>query len=503
VPEGNANIQIETPLFRDQGFPSTVLTMQASLRDNRLQATLLLQGLSSSPLRVDVQAPFAFSMSPLMVATPSRGEVTGTLRGEIGLEQLGRLVDAHEERLSGLVEVTLDLEGSWDSPGVQGEIRLRNGSYENLRTGTILREVEVELAARAPGLVVNRATASDGEKGLLSAQGRFEFSREQGSRFKLDLALEKVKPFRYDWASAVVGGDLTLAGSFSEALLSGRIQVDTAEFRIPDRLAPEIRNLEVIEINKPGPTQQAVVEVRAPQLVPLSLDMTVQSPGRVYLSGRGLDSEWRGEVRIKGEAAKPSIEGALSVVRGSVSFLGKRFELKRGSLFLDGSIPPSPRIDVEAESRSREIVAYLHVVGPVQALEMKLSSDPPLPPDEILSRLLFGRSASNITPLQAIQLADSINTLARGGGLDLLGRTRQLLGLDQLTVTQSGKTEEKTALSAGKYLSEKVYLEVQQGISAETGKASLKWEITPNVSVQTEVGVNAEAGVGIDWRWEY
>jgi hypothetical protein len=102
-PEGSANIQIETPLFRDQGFPSTVLTMQSSLRDSRLQATLLLQGLSSSPLRVDVQAPFDFSMSPLMLAVPSRGEVTGTLRGEIGLEQLGRLVDAHEQRLSGLV----------------------------------------------------------------------------------------------------------------------------------------------------------------------------------------------------------------------------------------------------------------------------------------------------------------------------------------------------------------------------------------------------------------
>jgi translocation and assembly module TamB len=134
---------------------------------------------------------------------------------------------------------------------------------------------------------------------------------------------------------------------------------------------------------------------------------------------------------------------------------------------------------------------------------MKLTSDPPLPPDEILSRLLFGRSASNITPLQALQLADSINTLARGGGLDLLARTRQVLGLDQLTLKQSGTTQEKTALSAGKYLSEEVYLEVQQGISPETGKASLKWEITPNISVQTEVGVNAEAGVGVNWRWDY
>jgi translocation and assembly module TamB len=134
---------------------------------------------------------------------------------------------------------------------------------------------------------------------------------------------------------------------------------------------------------------------------------------------------------------------------------------------------------------------------------MKLTSDPPFPQDEILSRLLFGRSASNITPLQALQLADSINTLARGSGLDLLARTRQVLGLDQLTLKPTGKTQEKTALSAGKYLSEEVYLEVEQGVSPETGKASLKWEITPNITVQTEVGVNAEAGVGINWRWDY
>jgi len=380
---------------------------------------------------------------------------------------------------------------------------LRKGLYENLRTGTIVRDIDVDIAARTPVLVVNRATASDGEKGLLSAQGQFEFSPRQGFPFKLDLVLEKTRPFRYDWASVILGGDLTLAGSFSEALLTGRIRVDTAEFRIPDRLAPEIQNLQVIEINKPGPTPKTAVEAGTPNLWPLSLDLTVVVPGRVFLSGRGLDSEWQGEVLIKGEASRPSVAGTLSVVRGSVNFLGKRFELKKGSLFLDGSNPPSPRIDVEAESRSREIVATLHLVGPVQALEMKLSSDPPLPSDEILSRLLFGRSASSITPLQAIQLADSINTLARGGGLDLLGRTRQALGLDQLTLKQTGKTQETTALSAGKYLSEEVYLEVEQGISPETGKASIVWEITPNVSVETEVGVDAEAGIGVHWHWDY
>jgi translocation and assembly module TamB len=142
-------------------------------------------------------------------------------------------------------------------------------------------------------------------------------------------------------------------------------------------------------------------------------------------------------------------------------------------------------------------------MGPIQSLEIRLSSDSPLPYDEILSRLLFGRSASNIKPLQAIQLADSIDTLTRGGGVDLLGRTRQLFSLDQFSLEQTGENQDETALSAGKYLSEDVYLKVQQGISPETGKASLTWEITPNISVETEVAVNAEAGVGVNWRWDY
>ena len=72
-----------------------------------------------------------------------------------------------------------------------------------------------------------------------------------------------------------------------------------------------------------------------------------------------------------------------------------------------------------------------------------------------------------------------------------------------MTIKQTGKDQKETALSAGKYLSEDVYIEVEQGISPETGKAALKWEVTPRVTVETEVGVNAEAGVGVHWRWEY
>jgi translocation and assembly module TamB len=502
-PEGAATLQVESVRFQDQSLPAAGLTFHAALHDNRLETTFLVQGLSGTPLKGSLEYPMVFSLSPLGLTFPPREEWRGTLKGEIQLEKAAGLIQLHEQNLTGAVELDLGLEGSLEKPRITGWIRIRNGSYENLRTGTILREIEVDMAAQTPMLVINTATATDGEKGRLSAHGRLEFAPAQGFRFELDLALEKVKPFRYDWGTAVVGADLTLKGSLSKAFLAGQVRVDSAEFRIPERMAPEIQDLQVIEINKKGGTQQPVIENATPRPWPLSLNLTVTSPGRVFLSGRGLDSEWKGEIQVKGTAARPVVTGSLSVVRGSANLLGKRFELKKGTLFFNGSTPPSPTIDVEAEAKSKDITARLEFTGPVRSLEIKLSSDPPLPPDEILSRLLFGRSASNITPLQAVQLADSINTLAGGGGFDLLGRTRRLFSLDQLTLEQAGKNQEETALSAGKYLSENVYIEVHQGISPETGKASLTWEITPNVSVDTEVGVNAEAGIGVNWRWDY
>ena len=502
-PEGTAVLQFETLQLRDQGIPSVVLTLQAALRDHLAEATLLVQGLSTEPLEAHLESPLYLSLSPLAAAFPSQDEIRGTFQGQIHLEDLAGLLKLHEEILTGTLGLDLKVEGTGEHPRITGKIDLKNGSYENLQTGTLLKDVEAVMAAQTARLVVDKATATDGEGGRISAQGWMEVLPTPGIPFKLDLSLENVKPFRYPWGTAVVAADLSLAGAFPKASLTGALRVQSADFRIPDRLPHEIADLEVIEINKPEGLDAPAAGASGPNAWPLLLDLTLTSPGRVFLRGHGLDTEWGGEIHVQGTAVQPVVTGSLSAVRGHLDFLAKRFEVKKGLLFFSGSTPPAPAIDLQAESKTREITARIHLTGPVQSPQITLTSDPPFPPDEILARLLFGRSASNITPFQAVQLADSLNTLAGGGGFDLFGRTRQMLGLDQLTVKPTGKDQKETALSAGKYLSEDVYIEVEQGISPETGKAALKWELTPRVTVETEVGVNAEAGVGINWRWDY
>jgi len=502
-PEGTAVLQFETLQLREQGIPSVVVILEAALRDHLAEATLLVQGLSTEPLNAHLESPFYFSLSPLAAAFPSQDEIRGTFQGQIQLEDLAGLLKLHEEILTGTLGLDLALQGTGENPRITGKIDLKNGSYENLRTGTLLKDMEAMMTAQTARLVVNKATATDGEGGRISAQGWMEILPGQRIPFMLHLSLENMKPFRYPWGTAVVGADLSLAGAFPKASLIGALRVKSAEFRIPDRLPPEIEALEVIEINKPEGLDAPAAGASGRRAWPLLLDLTVTVPGRVFLRGHGLDTEWQGEMHVQGTAVHPVVTGSLTVVRGHADFLSKRFEVKKGLLFFSGSTPPAPAIDLQAESETREITARVHLTGPVQSPEITLSSDPPFPPDEVLARLLFGRSASNITPFQAVQLADSLNTLAGGDGFDLFGGTRRRLGLDQLTIKQTGKDQKETALSAGKYLSEDVYIEVEQGISPETGKAALKWEVTPRVTVETEVGVNAEAGVGVHWRWEY
>ena len=87
--------------------------------------------------------------------------------------------------------------------------------------------------------------------------------------------------------------------------------------------------------------------------------------------------------------------------------------------------------------------------------------------------------------------------------LDFFDKTRRLLGVDQLEVKQSGENGGETALSAGKYVKENVYLEVEKGLGADSGKISVEVDLTPNITLDSETGADSESGVGINWKWDY
>jgi autotransporter translocation and assembly factor TamB len=132
--------------------------------------------------------------------------------------------------------------------------------------------------------------------------------------------------------------------------------------------------------------------------------------------------------------------------------------------------------------------------------QITLSSDPTLPDDEILSRVLFGRSPSELSPLQAAQLAGAAAQLAGGDALNLVGQLQEATGLDRLDI---GLDESGGAtLATGKYLADDIYLEIESGVTGAPG-VTLEWTPLENVAVDAEIDPELGPKLAIQWKRDF
>jgi translocation and assembly module TamB len=150
------------------------------------------------------------------------------------------------------------------------------------------------------------------------------------------------------------------------------------------------------------------------------------------------------------------------VIRGTFSFGGRRFDLDDGIVTFTGAQPINPRIALSASTEVEGITATLNVSGSANSPRIALTSTPALPQDEILARIFFGNSVTQLSAMQAVQLAASLNSLrGSGGGLNPLGKLRSASGFDRLRILGADKTTGRgTAIAAGMHISNDIYIEV-------------------------------------------
>ena len=233
----------------------------------------------------------------------------------------------------------------------------------------------------------------------------------------------------------------------------------------------------------------------------LALNLDVSVPRRCFVRGRGLDSEWQGNLTVAGTVEKPRLSGTVKLVRGHINVLTKRFVLKRGVLTFAQEFPPRPSIDVVAIHEGENLLVRLRAIGPATSPQFSISSDPAYPRDEILARLMFGRNLAKISPLQAVKLALAVRTLTTGK-MPLTERLRSSLGVDTISLEKQPGTEAGAVVGVGKYLSEDIYFQVQRGTQQETTRASIEVELTPNLSLESRAGTTTQ-GLELKYRFQY
>lgn len=484
----------------DNNFPG----LDAEVKANYAAGVLRVAGAAAVPgaghIEGDASLSTTWTLSPWRFELARDEPLRGTFKARGDLSAIPPVL-ALEDELRGKANADFALAGTLGAPGIQGGATISEGYYENGSSGTILKDIEAVLEANGNTVRLASLTASDGARGTITGEGEARLLPGGGTPFVLALKLDQTRLVHRDNMRAEGGGSLELRGDENGAVVSGDLRITPAEIALPERTAsaqvatvPFTVAGEVVEVDGPAP--------RGPYLV--SLDVRGEFPGRVYFRGPGLDSEWEGNLSASGDVKNPSVRGTLRVRKGRLDFLGREFDLGESTINFDGETPPAPYINILATAEAEDIVARVRIEGMHNALAITLESEPPLPRDEILARVLFGQEISEISPVQALTLARYAPMFSKNATAQaILGRGAASNALVDRFSLRGGTGVGEASITTGKYLTDELYLEFEQGLGSAESLVSLEWLFAPEWSLKARTTSQGEGGVGVFWKRNY
>ncbi len=452
-------------------------------------------------LSIVAQLPLVETSAAHRIVVDRNAEVVGRVEGTASLD---RLLALGEDAVDGEASVDLTLSGSLDDPRLQGTATVGEGLYTSAATGVAYRDIDLSIAADGLNLRLVSLDASDGRSGSLRASGELDLSAGiDEPSYRVAVELTKMRILNLDELEVKAGGVLEVMGGNTAARISGRLDVAKAEVTLPERLPPEIVTLEVVETNALYKRSIRLGGNHVPLPTPIDLDVRLVADGKVFVRNRDFDSEWKGDVIVSGTSISPLIDGSLTLVRGELAALGLSLKATRGSIGFSASEKIDPSVDIVAESAANGITARVIVSGRASDPIISLESDPPLPPDEIASRLLFGDSPGQLSPAQSLQLAQALARLSGRRGVDPLGWVRRTAGLDLLQINSGEEGSETSVVSLGKYIKRGVFVSINQGFASRSSTANVAVDITDHVKIESEIGSNSTGSIGVTWGWDY
>ena len=413
-----------------------------------------------------------------------------------------------DQSLSGQLAVGADFSGQVQNPQLTGIVRGAGLTYQNQTYGT--RLTDMVLAGRFIGnrLQVEQLAATAGA-GKLTATGTVSVSSAQGFPMDLAFVLDNARIARSDAIGSSATGKLRLTkAAGAAALLTGALALTETRYELIRQGAAQVPDLTGVRFKPPRGRPRYTGNEPAPALPGLfdglRLDVALTAPNQVTVTGMGLDSEWSADLHVSGTNTAPRLTGDVNLVRGNLSFAGRRFDLQDGRIMFTGESPINPLITLNASDDIDGVSVAVNVTGRSLTPKISFTSNPGLPADEVLSRILFGNSVGSLSPLQAVQLAASLNSLrATGGGLNPLGKLRAASGLSRLSIlSPDAKTGRGTAISAGRYISNNVYLELitdARGFTATQIEVSL----SRTLSILGAAGGSGLTNLNVRYRKRY
>lgn len=421
--------------------------------------------------------------------------------GKTDLALASPMLEARGLSASGAVTVAATVTGDADTPQIAGAMKVAGGHLRDFGRGVNIENINAQIVGDRDGVKIESfdATAAPGSISMTGTVGLLQ------PKIPLDLnfVAKNARPIVSNLVTATFDAKLHVGGTALERIdVAGTVNLHRTEIGIPKAMPPNVAILDVRRRGAPpaAPTHEPLV---------VGLNVTLSAPRQILVRGRGLDAELGGELHLGGTTETPLVSGGFDLQHGSFSLAGTRLSFTSGRVSFNGAglrHKIDPMLDFTAQTAMADGTTTLRITGLADAPRFEFTSTPPRPADEIMARLLFGENAAQLSALQAAQLGAAFATLSGVGGngeLNPLVKLQRMLGLDRLTVgtaagtgTTPGAAGTGTSIAAGRYISNRVYVEARQNTTGSS-QVQVNVDLTKHLKLQTRLGNGAAITQGV------
>jgi len=205
---------------------------------------------------------------------------------------------------------------------------------------------------------VPRIYFEDREGGTLQGSGGFklgEFGRPIG---EINLDAKKIKLMDRSDYEGTASGNIGFMSLADTASVTGALVLDEVEVKNFTAAAANVIVIDVEEINAP-PRAKTSTQTQQ-NTVPITLDLSVKAPRKIFIRSRGLDAELSIDTRLMGTVNDIDLKGQADIIRGSYRLAGKTIEIDTGSIVFDGPISQGD-LNLTAKVETTNINAEIYV----------------------------------------------------------------------------------------------------------------------------------------------
>jgi translocation and assembly module TamB len=302
---------------------------------------------------------------------------------------LGQMLDP-DITSSGQLQFNIGGTGGRANPNVQGQIKIVNAAFagDSLPIGMQNGNGVLTLTNNRLEIDSFQGKVSGG---TLTASGGVTY--RPSIQFNLAVAGNGIRTLYPQGVREGIDTNLTLVGSSDYALIRGQVRLTELSFSP----AFDISDIMSAAGGAAGSTAPPGGFARN-----LNLDISVISTNDLNLASSKLSLQGATNLRIRGTAAEPAVIGRVNVTEGELIFRGNRYFLENSTLDFVDPYRVEPRMNLAVRTKVQDYDIRMLFRGTVDQIRTTYTSEPALPPSDIINLLVFGKTteaqAADTTP---------------------------------------------------------------------------------------------------------